>query len=189
MKQASLILNIVLLVAVGVLYFLHFKGRPNEEPGAAPVSIAYVNSDSLFKNYDFYKQSEDSMTKKRATLEKELEEKGKSLENEIRNFQQKVQTGALSAQQAQETEKSLMKKQQDFFEYKNSLGQQLAEEQQKMNEKVYGNIVEYIKKVNKEKNYNFVLGFSKGGGILYANDSLDITKDVLKGLNAEAKGK
>jgi outer membrane protein len=30
-----------------------------------------------------------------------------------------------------------------------------------------------------------VLSFTKGGGILYANDSLDITKNVVKGLNEE----
>jgi outer membrane protein len=44
-------------------------------------------------------------------------------------------------------------------------------------------------KHHKTKSYNFVLGYQKGGGILYANDSLDITREVVVGLNNEYKSK
>ena len=34
-----------------------------------------------------------------------------------------------------------------------------------------------------DRNYEFILGYQKGGGILLANDSLDITQQILEGLN------
>ena len=63
MKNLSLILNAVLLVAVGVLFYLHFSGGKPASGGSelqlsgvpGDVKIAYINSDSVFKNYDYLK--------------------------------------------------------------------------------------------------------------------------------------
>ena len=62
MKNASLILNVILTIAVAVLYYLHFKDRqPEEAPVVkAPVeakgkTIVYVNVDSLLTKYDYFK--------------------------------------------------------------------------------------------------------------------------------------
>jgi outer membrane protein len=59
----------------------------------------------------------------------------------------------------------------------------------KKTEEFYGNIFEYIKSYNKENGYEFVLGYSKGGGILFADASLDVTKKIVEGLNKEYKEK
>jgi outer membrane protein len=39
----------------------------------------------------------------------------------------------------------------------------------------------YVKSFNKKHGYDFIFGYSRGGGILYTNDSLDITKALTKG--------
>ena len=59
------------------------------------------------------------------------------------------------------------------------------EEQAKFNESLYSKLSSYLKEYNKGKNYTFILGYQKGGGILFANDSLDITAQVLSGLNKQ----
>jgi outer membrane protein len=53
-----------------------------------------------------------------------------------------------------------------------------------MNRQVINAIMEYLKKNSSQLNYKYVLGTSFGGNILYANDSLDITKNIVTGLNA-----
>ena len=66
-----------------------------------------------------------------------------------------------------------------------NLVDQLQSEESDMNDSIHNNLTRYLKEYNKEKNYLFILGYQRGSGILLASDSLDITKDVLKGLNKE----
>jgi outer membrane protein len=47
--------------------------------------------------------------------------------------------------------------------------------------------MDYMKVYTKDKNIQFILGNSFDGKILYANQTLDITQDVLKGLNEQYK--
>ena len=45
-------------------------------------------------------------------------------------------------------------------------------------------IMEYIKEYNSDAKFDFILT-KMGGNMLYANEALDITNDVVKGLNAK----
>ena len=66
----------------------------------------------------------------------------------------------------------------------------LDEEQAKKQEELYSNIREYIKKHHAENKYEFVLGYSSnGGGILYADNAVDVTQQIIDGLNKEYAAK
>jgi outer membrane protein len=193
MKNLSLILNGVLIIAVGVLYYLHFSYQKDATLSAevmptgkmTSASLVYINSDSLLNNYVYYKNLKTSLEDKAKKSEAELQSKSSALQNETQIYQQKAQTGAITREQAQATEEGLMKKQQQLVARKEELGRQFGEEEQKLTEQLYIRINAYLKKLNKATNYKFV--FSKSGGILFANDSLDITKQVTEGLNKEFK--
>lgn len=201
MKNVSLVLNAVLLVAVAVLYFLHFSARPAALPATAskPVSdssatknpvaekIAYVNSDSLLMNYEFYKNTIQQLEERRKKLETDIGGRARSLENEAVSFQQKG--SSMTLEQAQLTERNLYRKQQELVQYRDRLGQQLAQEEQERTEELYNNIANYLKEYTKDKPYKLVLGYSRGGGILFADNSLEITQEVLAGLNKEYREK
>ncbi len=73
MKNASLVLNVVLLVAVVVLYILHFSsGKPAYTAGgggsASNIKVAYVNEDSVLKYYDFFKVNREQRKQKTKLL-------------------------------------------------------------------------------------------------------------------------
>lgn len=191
-NNTSLIWNIVLSLAVAVLFFLHFSSKSSTEPGAAADGAVvagrrtvYVQVDSLLKNYDFFKDTRKELENKNFQLENELTTKGRSLQNEVAFFQQKAQT--MTPEQARSTEAQLMKKQQDLMAYRDQSAQALGQEEAKKNEELYKNIRAYIEKYNKENGYEYVLGYSLGGGILFANPSLDVTKKIIDGLNKEYK--
>lgn len=194
MKNASLVLNAVLAVAVAVLYYLHFSEKQSGQPVAAgttksaPVrKTVYVNVDSLLTNYEYFKDTRKVLESKRFQLDNELNNKGRSLQNEVAFFQQRAQT--MTMEQGRATEAALQKKQQDLVAYRDRVVQQLAEEEQKKNEELYNQIHDYLKKVNKQNQYDFVMGYSKGGGILYADSTLDATKAIITGLNKEYQQK
>ena len=151
----------------------------------AGLSIGYINSDSLMKNYDFVKALKDSFEIKQKAAEANFSIQQKTFENEVLAYQSKVKANTLSIEQATATEKLLMQKQENLLKLKDELTQTLAEEEAKMSIMIQDTIISYIKRFNTEFNYDYILGFSQGGGILYANDSLDITKTILKGINKE----
>ncbi|MCF2499886.1 MULTISPECIES: OmpH family outer membrane protein [Dyadobacter] len=192
-NNTSLIWNIVLSLAVAVLFFLHFSGKPSGDAGAtadggvvAGRKTVYVQVDSLLKNYEFFKDTRKELENKNFQLENELNTKGRSLQNEVQFFQQRAQT--MTPEQARSTEAQLMKKQQDLVAYRDQSAQALGQEEAKKNEELYKNIRSYIEKYNKENGFEYVLGYSLGGGILFANPSLDVTQKILDGLNKEYKG-
>ncbi len=200
MKKASLVLNIVLIIAVGVLYFLHFNSQHKvtkiddqvdslavEENAAPNGEIVYVNIDTLLQNYDMYYDLSADLNSKQKKLEAELNSKSKSYQQGVSDYQNKVQKGLITRSTAQQMEQQLMQEQQNLMQLRDNMSQQLAEEQQVMNRQLINNIIEYLKKYNKDHNYKYIISNSFGGPLLYSNKTLDITRDVLNGINAEYK--
>lgn len=193
MKNASLVVNAVLAVAVAVLYYFHFKDQKTQTV-ATPVAaeakgknIVYVNVDSLLTKYEYFKDAQKVLSSKRFQLDNDLNTRGRSLQNEVAFFQQKAPT--MTQEQGRATEAALQKKQQDLVAYRDRAAQSLAAEEQKKNEDLYNQIFEYLKKYNKQNKYEFVLGYTKGGGILFANAGNDVTAPILAGLNKEYQEK
>ena len=193
-NNLSIVLNVVLLIAVVVLYVLHFSGKSTSEANNELVdsqinpenfSIAYVNSDSLLKNYDFFKDLEKQLIAKRDKLNIEYQNRAEGLQKEIVNFQSTA--GNMSINQARAVEEDLRKKQQNLMMYQEQLGQQLMGEEAKMNSELYDKVSDYLRDYGLNKNLQLVLTYTKGSGVLYANDSLDITNQIIVGLN-EAYG-
>ena len=194
MKNASLILNVILTIAVAILYYLHFKDRQPDTVSAvkAPVeakgkNIVYVNVDSLLTKYDYFKDTQKVLESKRFQLENDLASKGKNLQNKVAFFQQRAAT--MTQEQGRATEASLQKEQQDIMAFRDRAAQNLAAEEQTKNKQLYDQIFEYLKKENAQNKYEFVLGYTKGGGILFADQSNDQTSKILAGLNKEYQAK
>lgn len=192
MKNFSIILNGVLLLAVGYLYYLHFATDAEIETAplskALPVTpggIYFLNSDSLLDNYEFYKAKKIALEKKQERIRAELKSAGQKLEADVENYQRSA-PGMTDAQR-QQMEESLMQRQQQLVDQKDRLLTQLDEEQAQYSDSLFYRLTTYLKSFNKGKSIHYVLGYQRGGGILYANDSLDITESVLNGLNKEWK--
>jgi outer membrane protein len=82
-------------------------------------------------------------------------------------------------------EQQLTSEQQKLLQQRDQYSMQLQEEEQVMNRQILNSIMEYLGEFNKVKGYNYILGNSFGGNVLYADKTLDITQEVLTGLNAK----
>jgi outer membrane protein len=186
MKNASLILNAVLLVAVVVLFILHFSQKPSggvsgENFTPSSVKVAYVNQDTLLKYYDFVKVNRDRLDKQLKNLSDQLANRQASLQREIQAYQNGV--GNLTIGQARDLEASLQQKGQNLQMYEQSLQQQMMDDQSKVAEELYSKLTDYLKSYSKERGIAVVVKYDRSSDVLYAGDSLDISKDVIKGLN------
>jgi outer membrane protein len=95
----------------------------------------------------------------------------------------------MTLDQARSTEAQLGQKQQELVAYRDRSAQTLAQEEADKNGELYDLIYSYIEKYNKDNNYEYVLGYTKGGGILFADSTLNITQKMVDGLNKEYKSK
>lgn len=186
MKNLSLILNIILLIAVAVLFYLHFAGKsPSVSSGSSSVptdiKIAYITSDSVLKHYAYLDVNRKILEGKSKKLGQELQNRAQGLQNEIANYQRSANNLTLS--QAKALEEDLGKKQQNLQMYQQSLEQQMAGEEAKLNKELYDRITNFLKKYGKEKGLQVVLKYDVSSDVLYGVEGLDITNDVLKGLN------
>jgi len=114
-----------------------------------------------------------------------LKSKQESYQKDVNDYQYKAQRGLITRSDAQNIEQQLYAKQQDLMKLQQDLSAEINEKQAVMNRQVINTIMEYMKDHNTQYNYKYVLGTSFGGNILYANDSLDITRNIITGLNEE----
>lgn len=193
MKKISLWVNIVLIVAVAGIYILHFTGKKgqateaiNEETGLSidrDYPIAYVNIDTLISKYDMFIDKRDEFMQKRDEKQAELQLKLKELENQAMDFQNQYNKGLMTRTKAQMVQQELGQKEQQLYVTRDNLAMQLSEEESVLNRQILNSILEYLKEYNTQYNYRYILSSQFGGPVLYTDNSLNITYDVLKGLN------
>jgi outer membrane protein len=188
MKNASLILNGVLLVAVVVLYVLHFSsgkstGSSYSGSNATPsdVKVAYVNQDTLLKYYDFVTINKEKLEATAKSFDQQLAARQASLERDVRDY--RAGASNLTMGQARDLEAALQKKGENLQLFQQTLSQQMMEEQAKVSDELYDKITAYLKDYSKERGIAVVMKYNRESDILFAGDSLDISKDVIKGLN------
>ncbi|MCP9769526.1 OmpH family outer membrane protein [Lacihabitans sp. LS3-19] len=164
------------------------KSAGDTKTGGQPSGrIVYVNTDTLLNNYEYYKDVVKEFDNKRFALENDLAKRSQSFQNEVALFQRRAQAGGMTEEQAKTTQLALQQKEQDIMLFRDNAAGNLQEEQAKKTDALLSNIHDYLKKYNSSDKYDMVIGYSKGGGVLYAKEDLDITQDVLKGLNEEYK--
>jgi outer membrane protein len=189
MKNISLILNGVLLVAVAVLYYLHFSSSKVEAKGlpasTGDLRVAYINSDSVLKNYEYFKVNFGKLESKKMKMEQDMRNRAQSIQNDYEAYQRNLSN--LTIGQAKAIEEDLTKKQQNFEMYRQSLGQELVTEEQKVNMELYGKVTGFLKKYGEDNGLQVVLKFDTSSDLMFASDSLNITQQVIEGLNADYK--
>jgi outer membrane protein len=150
--------------------------------------FAYVNTDTLLLNYEFYKELKKDLETKQRIIQSDLRNRQTTFQTEVQSYQKTV--GGMTIEQAKKTEQGLAQKEQELVEYGKSVETAYLKEEQKLNEKLNQNISDYLKKYAEENGYTFIFGYSKANnavGMIYGQPSLEITKEVSSGLNEEYK--
>jgi outer membrane protein len=188
MKNLSIILNVILLVAVVVLYVLFFTSgkKPNgvssrNDTTNLDLKIAYINSDTVLKYYDYLKVNKDQLEAKTTKLKQDFRQRAIGLDSEIKAYQRNVSSMTLG--QVRAAEEDLAKKQQNLQMYEQTLSQQIMEEEARLNKELYDRVTTYLKEYGSEKGLQLVLKYDPTSDVLYGTSGIDITQDVIAGLN------
>ena len=164
--------------------------KMDDQPAAASgegMKIAYVEVDSLMTQYNFAKDYSVTLQKKSNNARNTLNQKGNALQAAMANFQQKLNNnGFQSREQAASQQAAIQRQQNDLQELQARLENELASETAKFNETLRDSLQNFLKSYNKDKKFDLILS-KAGDNILMGNKKLDITQDVINGLNKRYK--
>ncbi len=194
----AFILNIVFFVGLVVLYILHFtgKGAPSKfnpdasEPMIAEdgvLKVAYVNSDTLLAKYQYAIDLQDELNRYKETQEKSYQEQMIKFQNDYQNFLKTGENMTLSQQQAKETE--LKQRAEKLSTLEQELAGKIMQKQMDSNVELLNRIFAFVREYNAE-NQQFDIILRKtfnDSPTLYMNPAMDITDEILEGLNNEYK--
>ncbi len=199
MKQFSIALNVLLLLAVGYLYYVHFSSSaPGQAKAAAlpaaahkPVSgghvnIAYVDLDSLNEKIHFIRDKRKELESEQKAIETEWENGYRNLENQKNNFLKKG--NAITQQEAEVFQESLLRQQQQVDGRKQSANQKLGEKSYKFMDDMQKQLKAFLNEYNADRNYQYILTTGTGlDYLVYKDSSMNITDDVVNGMNEKMK--
>lgn len=205
MKNISLGLNVILTIAVIILYYFHFTSnktsekpentsnvivkqneeeKVTEEKEVTPSNIGYINLDTLQLNYGLYN---DLLKKSKARQKKytnEFSTKRTAFENKVQKFQQDAPT--MTQFEGEMKQQELAKEQEELYQLEEQLTVKLQNEIVKMNNEIAVEIKDYIAKYNEEFGYDIIIGATQAGNIiLYNKDDINLTTPVTEGLNEQ----
>ena len=186
MKQLKLILTVAV---AAIICSCAANGNTNGaqqanaagEVSAAQGSIVYIQLDSLVNQYDMYNDLKSELESKVQAVQEDLTKKGRSFESAVKDFQTKIDKGLLTRSQAEEQQQRLVEREQNLQSLSQQKQMELAEEEAVMMRKVMDAIQTYITKYNQDKGYALILSVP----VLAGEPSLNITQDILTGLNEE----
>ncbi|TAD84905.1 MAG: OmpH family outer membrane protein [Bacteroidetes bacterium] len=195
MKHANTIISAVLLAAVAFLFVKVFKTstvpKISDNTGAAPShggnngAIAYFEMDSVEQQYAYIKDVRQKIKGQEELITNELGGLKKGYMGRIQQLQSKAAT--MSQQEGEAAQAEINQMQQSMQQREARLSQELQEQQFKLMQDINKRIEEYLKTYNSKKKYAFILSHSPGDNIYYKDSTLDITKDLIKGLNESYK--
>lgn len=196
MKQFSLLLNILLLAAVGVLFYLHFSSSKSPVAKTAGTTssaltkdsctkehlIAYIEIDSIYDNVDHIKQEQKKLEADQEATAKQYENSAMQFQKDRNDYIQKAP--GMTPQQREQEENKLLQAQQNIESKRQEQVQSLAAKRNRLIEDIQNNLKNFLKEYNSNGRYAYI--FSTGMGVdymMYKDSALNITTDVIAGLN------
>lgn len=190
MKNFLVPFNVVLALAVAVLFFLHFKSSKSAATSASAddksvqaLKIAYVDLDSIQEKYVYYKEKMTEFERKKESADRELNSAFQRIENERVTFAQRGQ--AITQSEAENFQREYTTKMQNLENQKRNFESSIQQDGLKTMEDLRKRINDFLIEYNKSKSYSLIFSTSSSVNVLFHKDStLDITNDIVAGLNA-----
>ncbi len=201
MKNLSIALNVILVAAVSFLFVKVFSGNDSKstkksnslvDSTATQInksnSIAFVELDSLNEKINYIKDRRHELEGEQKAIETEWQNGYRGLENRKNDFLKRG--NSITQQEAEKFQGELMKQQQQIDGKKQGLTQQLSEKSYKFMDDIQKKLKDFLIEYNKDNRYQYILTTGTGMDyMLYKDQSLNITDEVIKGMNEVMKAK
>lgn len=189
MNKVLLTLNIILIFAVGVLYYYFIQYRNEDlhrikDANAAVANnfkIAYFELDSLQEHYTYFKEVRDELNKQEAQRTRQLNSIRNTYLNKLKEYNQKGAT--MSQTDQSEFEQELRTLQNNYEERQQEMGQEMNTLYMQKMQSVKQRIQDFLKQYCRDKGYAYVFATSSDDYLYYKDTLRNITPEVVGRLN------
>lgn len=193
--KISLGINLILAIAVIYLFTRLDKAPAAEQVLERPVfrmsddstiavpGIAWVNGDSIMARYQFILDKSDELIKKSKVSDRKLQQEITKAEKEYAELMQYAQSGQMSKEEEAILQNRIMELQYNIQAMEQQESGILAKNEYEINLELFERLHNFLKDFGQKNGIDVVFNYQPGGQILYSGDAIDITEDVLKGLN------
>lgn len=190
MNRGLLILNLFLLLAVAVLFYLHFSSSktPKEKITANNTTtqketdcrIAYFEMDSIENSFTVVKEVKNELGREEDRMNSEMSSLEKKYRDKITQYQSQAAT--MTQVQSEMANRDVLQMQETIKGKKQELDSKYQDFYMRKMRDVKTKIEDYLKEYNSKKGYSYIVAYEPG--LFYYKDTIyNITPDVIKGLN------
>ena len=193
-KSTHQILYIILFVLLAVLYFIQFSSSSNTEDiptvekelaiqplNEGGLNIAFVNSDTVSKYYEFAKKIQKTLTTKRSEAEGQIKSKYFAYESLVQEFEKA--SPIMGDREKMEKAQKIRLLEQEIMQVEQQLSEQVSRQELELTQSYIVKTNDYMQEIGKTLGYDYVMSYRVGGAMLYANKRHDITNEIIKLLN------
>ncbi len=186
----------MIFFALVAIFFASCSNSDNGQQSTTPPSVvvleegvvlpvAVINTDTLLFNYDLAVEANENLIKKQEDIRLDLNQRARNLQNEVADFQNKIENSAfLSRDRAESEQNRLIKKEQDLQKLEQTKTQELMVEQQNLSERLLDSINSVINHLNASGKYALIISTnSMNNNLLFCDPKYDITSEVTEILN------
>lgn len=147
------------------------------------VRIAFIYGDTINERYQFLVDAKKELEDEEKNMQGRLRAKLQRAEARAMELQQKAQT--MTQSQMQEAQLELQGLDIEMQQFQEKLATEFRQRESELQGDYIGRVDSFLLRYNAQGSYDMILNYQKGGQVLYMNTQMDITDDVLKGLNEE----
>jgi len=160
----------VILVLASITSFITFSR----------LKVAYVNTYSIYNEFKLKKELEEKLNKTQLTRKVLLD-----------SLRIKIQMASLDKSKAEGKEFyfRMEEMKQMYFKREKEYTEENTAQAQKYTDEVWEQLNQYIKEYGKEKGYDYIMGATGEGNLMYAKEQHDISKELIQYVNEKYAGK
>ena len=173
MNKIQIVINVILVAAVAALFVTFYSSKTSASPEAVVAEhsevmpVAYLNVDSLLANYTFAQDASDKLMSKQEDARVKMNTKLRTFQNEVADFQRKLENNAfLSRDRAEKEQQRLAKKEQELQELEAKLTQDIMIENQKLNQQLADSLNNFLQIFNADGRYHMILSNTAKDNVL-----------------------
>ncbi len=144
-------------------------------------NFAYVRTGDLINEFTGMKEARAAYQTKSKSWSSNMDTLGFNFQKALNKFN--MESTAMTPEERKKQETNLITQQRMLKDYENEMNRTAKLEEEQMTSGVLNQINSYIDKYGKDNGYDLIFGTNTSGNLLYGNQGMDITTEILQGLN------
>lgn len=171
----TVIARMSLMALALILFTAALPGQAHAE-----VKIGVVNFEKVVKGSEYWKQA-------KAKVEDKYKDESEAIEREYKELQKlgeelKRQSLALSREAKEDKQLEFTRKRRDFEDHRRAFARKLQTDQKKAQDEILQLLFEVTQEFGKKNGYTVIMDRAMGM-VVYSDDAVEVTNDILVELN------